>query len=127
MNSIHFEWDDNKNKINKSLKVNYYKHGREWPYKNVKPRIIAEKYFEDNKTGDLSDYKFFCFDGKVIVDDNKDNNTVTNDKVEDANNQSAKPNNPKPSPIKMPFLKRKNRPNDRLNKKHNLQYKDLSE
>ena len=36
---------------------------REWPYKNVKRRIIAEKYMEDSKTAELRDYKFFCFDG----------------------------------------------------------------
>ena len=50
--------------LNKGLKQNYYLSGREWPYKNVKPRIIAEKYLED-KTGSLIDYKFFCFDGYV--------------------------------------------------------------
>ena len=38
--------------------------GREWPYKNVRPRIIAEKYMEDNETKELRDYKFFCFDGQ---------------------------------------------------------------
>ena len=52
-----------KKKINKSLKKNYYYCGREWPYKNVKPRIIIEKYMEDNKTKELRDYKFFCFNG----------------------------------------------------------------
>ena len=52
-------------KINKSLKRNYFWQGREWPYKNVKPRIIAEKYMEDSQTKDLKDYKFMCFNGKV--------------------------------------------------------------
>ena len=54
-----------KKKINKSLKKNYYYSGREWPYKNVKPKIIVEKYMEDTKTKELRDYKFFTFDGKV--------------------------------------------------------------
>lgn len=54
-----------KDKINKSLSTNYYWHGREWPYKGIKPRIIAEKYMEDSETEELRDYKFFCFDGKV--------------------------------------------------------------
>ncbi len=49
-------------KINKSLKTNYFIGGREWPYKNVPRRIIAEKYMED-ETGELRDFKFFCFDG----------------------------------------------------------------
>lgn len=54
-----------KAKINASLKQNFYYHTREWPYKNVKPRIIAEAYMEDSKTAELRDYKFFCFDGAV--------------------------------------------------------------
>lgn len=53
------------NKLRKSLKTNYYKAGREWPYKNVPRRIIAEKYIEDKSVGELPDYKFFCFDGEV--------------------------------------------------------------
>lgn len=54
-----------KRKIQKSLATNYYLAGREWPYKNVKPRIIAEEYLEDHeKGGGLTDYKFFCFNGE---------------------------------------------------------------
>lgn len=52
-------------KINKSLKNNFYYQGREWPYKNVKPRIIAEEYMEDANMQELRDYKFYCFNGKV--------------------------------------------------------------
>lgn len=52
-----------KNKINNSLKRNYYYHGREWPYKNVKPRIIIEKYMASNNEK-LQDYKFYCFNGQ---------------------------------------------------------------
>ncbi len=71
-------------KINKCLKMNYYWQGREWPYKNVKPRIIAEQYMEDSGTSEveedksfafhgeaknrntgLTDYKFFCFNGEL--------------------------------------------------------------
>lgn len=54
-----------KRKLKKSLKRNFYYMGLEWPYKNVKPRIIAEQYMEDNKTRELRDYKFFCFRGDV--------------------------------------------------------------
>lgn len=54
-----------KKKINKCLKTNYYYPGREWPYKNVKPRIIIEKYMEEKNFTQLNDYKFMCFDGKV--------------------------------------------------------------
>ena len=49
-------------KINKSLKTDIYKSMREWPYKNVARKIIAENYIED-ETGELADYKFFCFNG----------------------------------------------------------------
>lgn len=57
--------DEIKKKINKCLKNNYFYVGREWPYKNVKPRIIIEPYLEDKKYGELRDYKFFSFSGKV--------------------------------------------------------------
>lgn len=56
-----------KEKIEAALKQNFYYIGREWPYKNVKPRIIAEQYMEDHVDGELRDYKFFCFDGEPKV------------------------------------------------------------
>lgn len=59
-----FDFDLVKNLLNKRLKKNLFYLTREWPYKNVKPRIIAEQYKEDAE-GVLNDYKFFCFDGKV--------------------------------------------------------------
>ena len=49
--------------LNKKLKRNYFWTGREWPYKDIKPKIIAEQYMEDSVTHDLRDYKFFTFDG----------------------------------------------------------------
>lgn len=52
-------------KIENSLKKNYYKYGREWPYKNVKPRIIAEKYMDTSDGQQLVDYKIMCFNGKA--------------------------------------------------------------
>lgn len=52
-----------KEKLKNALKNKFYIYGREWPYKNVKPRIIAEMYMEDSTTGELRDYKFFCFNG----------------------------------------------------------------
>lgn len=50
--------------FNKSLKRNYYYTGREWPYKQVKPRIICERYMVADDGEDLKDYKFFCFHGE---------------------------------------------------------------
>ncbi len=58
-----FDYHAAKKKINSSLKRNYFWQGREWPYKNVKPRVIIEKYMEERKSQDLKDYKFFCFNG----------------------------------------------------------------
>ena len=52
-----------KKKLERSLQRNFYWVGREWPYKNVKPRIIAEEYMEDTGIAELRDYKFFCFGG----------------------------------------------------------------
>lgn len=51
--------------MTKGLKRHYFWQNREWPYKNVRPRIIVEEFMEDKKTGELRDYKFFCFDGIV--------------------------------------------------------------
>ena len=54
------------NHLNYSMKQKLYPYLKEWAYKNVQPRIIAEKYIESpSKNEDLSDYKFFCFDGEV--------------------------------------------------------------
>lgn len=50
--------------IDRSLKRNYYYSSREWPYKNVKPRILIEEYKEDQELGELRDYKIYAFNGK---------------------------------------------------------------
>ena len=54
-------------RMEKFLRRKYYNHNREWPYKNVKPRVIAETYMEDSVYGELRDYKFFTFAGKPKV------------------------------------------------------------
>ncbi len=54
------------NVLNESLRTDLYVIWREWPYKNVQKRVLAEKYIEPHSDmNDLADYKFFCFDGKV--------------------------------------------------------------
>ncbi len=50
--------------LRRGLAQDYYKKWREWPYKDVPRKIICEQYMED-ESGELRDYKFFCFDGKV--------------------------------------------------------------
>lgn len=52
--------------LNKYMKRDFYMVWREWPYKNVPHRIIAEKYMEDS-SGELRDYKFFTFNGEPKV------------------------------------------------------------
>lgn len=52
-----------KKKLKHFLKRDYYGQNREWPYKNVPHRIIAEAYMEDSATAELRDYKFFTFGG----------------------------------------------------------------
>jgi hypothetical protein len=53
-----------KKKINKCLKRNFYYVGREWPYKDVKPRIICEEFIKTKDGGWPYDYKFHCFNGE---------------------------------------------------------------
>jgi len=59
-----FDMEEAQKKLNEHLKINFYYNAREWPYKKVKPRIIAEQYMEDNETKELRDYKIFSFDGE---------------------------------------------------------------
>lgn len=58
-NKDNFDVESAKIKFNIWLKHNYFYKGREWPYKNIKPQIICEKYMGKN----LKDYKFMCFNG----------------------------------------------------------------
>ena len=53
-----------KRNLRKGLSQNYYLTGREWPYKDVPRKILAEKFISDSK-GNLVDYKFFCFNGAI--------------------------------------------------------------
>lgn len=78
-----FDIKDAKKKLRKALKRNYYYAFREWPYKNVPPRIIAEKYMEDKadcftsngeimESGEavyrpLKDYKIYTFNGAAKI------------------------------------------------------------
>lgn len=62
-----FDREKAKQIINHHLKTNYYWEHREWPYKNVKPVIFAEKYMVDESGYELKDYKWFCFDGEPKI------------------------------------------------------------
>lgn len=64
-----FNYRKARRKINKHFKIKHFYLSREWPYKNVKPRIIAEKLLVDKKKDDIWDYKFYCFNGvpKILL------------------------------------------------------------
>lgn len=57
-------WRQQKMLMSTWLKQDIYWSGREWVYKDLPKRIVAEKYLED-ESGELKDYKFFCFNGKA--------------------------------------------------------------
>lgn len=64
-----FDIEAAREKITRNLGRNLYYYGREWPYKNVPPRIIAEKYMEEKGKIVPEDYKIYCINGepKYIV------------------------------------------------------------
>ena len=57
--------DKVKKELKKGLEEDYYLTSREWPYKDVPRKIIAEKYMEEKPNTELNDYKLMCFNGKV--------------------------------------------------------------
>lgn len=73
---VHFNLEDAKLKLSARMKVNYYDHAREWPYKNITPCIFAEPFVKDGDRENLPVYKFLCFSGepKIIQ-------TIQNDKT----------------------------------------------
>lgn len=60
-----YKWWQVKLLLRSWIKQDIYWSGREWVYKNIPKRIIAEKYLVD-ETGELRDYKFFCYSGKPV-------------------------------------------------------------
>jgi hypothetical protein len=62
-----FNMDEAKEKINKCLKRNYYYGGRERCYKDIVPKVIAERYMVDESGIELKDYKLQCFNGEPKV------------------------------------------------------------
>ena len=61
-----YDMEGAKHRLSQAMKRNYYATYREWPYKYVKPRIIAEGYLEGDE-GDLKDYKVMCFNGEAKI------------------------------------------------------------
>lgn len=67
-------------KLSKGLKTDAFYWGREYPYKFVERKILAESYLEDSSAQDLKDYKFFCFGGKPfycqVISNRSTNETI---------------------------------------------------
>lgn len=84
-----FDITSARKKINTCLKSNFFYKGREWPYKNVKPRIIAEKYMESPGKVVPEDYKIYCMNGEpkyIVVFHNRFNsNKQLSETVYDVN------------------------------------------
>ena len=54
-----------KEKLNKWIKDDFSTHSFELHYRDIKRKIIIEKFIENEGTDDLYDYKFWCFNGKL--------------------------------------------------------------
>lgn len=63
-NKDELNWKLAVQKMRSWMRLNHYHAGREWAYKNVKPRIVCERFLTDSASGSLRDYKFFCFNGE---------------------------------------------------------------
>ena len=59
-----FDFKEAGQRIKYNLRINYFYPLREWPYKNIKPRIIVDQLLDDHSGKELRDYKFWCFNGK---------------------------------------------------------------
>lgn len=80
-----FNLEEARRKINDSMRKNYFLHGREWPYKNVRPRILAEEFVPNSNDEQGEDslvvYKVFCFGGEpkliqVIQNDKRKDESI---------------------------------------------------
>ena len=66
-NKNDMNWKNEFKKMRRWMRNNYYLRTREWVYKDIKPRIICEKYLEEKESGELKDYKIFCFNGEPQI------------------------------------------------------------
>lgn len=65
-----FDFEMARKELQRGYNDNYYKRSREWAYKNVERKIIAEEFLYDGSSNGenvLTDYKFFCFDGVAKI------------------------------------------------------------
>lgn len=62
-----FDFVDAKKRLGVALHRNWYWQGREWAYLGIPPRIVAEAFLDEPGRTTPTDYKFYCFDGKVAL------------------------------------------------------------
>lgn len=62
-----FDYDVARKKLTQYLNRNYYWEGREWPYRDIPPKIIAEEYLDSGDGKPPVDYKYFCFGGEPKI------------------------------------------------------------
>lgn len=87
-NKYEMNWEEEFVKMDRWLKDNYFLRKREWVYNNIKPRIICEKFIEQDDGVELRDYRFFCFNGEpkfIAVDFNITNKSRTRRNLYDLN------------------------------------------
>lgn len=68
-------WKATQKLLYEKMKKNYYYICREWPYKNIKPRIIIEELLLDKDGNTQDDYRIYCFNGKaklIVIDENRE-------------------------------------------------------
>lgn len=64
-NKNDLNWKESKKNMKLWMQTNYYWGNREWVYKDIKPRIICEKFLELKEDEEMKDYRIFCFNGKA--------------------------------------------------------------
>lgn len=61
-----FDFETTRKILTTNISINSYYKSREWPYKDIKPRIIIDKYLDDHTGNELRDYKWWCFNGRPV-------------------------------------------------------------
>lgn len=62
-----FDFKKVRKRLDVAMRRNWYWQGREWAYRDIKPRVIAEAYLKEGDRETPTDYKFYCFGGKVAL------------------------------------------------------------
>jgi hypothetical protein len=61
------DWDAARARMRRWLQTNYFRTGRQWAYRDIRPRLVCEKFLENDEFGELLDFKFYCYGGKPEV------------------------------------------------------------